>query len=703
VGNLSELTLQTSYHKGRDDIAEAFYLPCMRRSIAYDRAVGYFRSTAFVIAWPALREFVRRGGRMRVLCSQVLSRDDIDALESGYAARLDDALASRFLEEVRSLMRDDVLRDPARVLAALVARGTLELQIAVLRETDVRSANGRIFHDKLGIFRDDTGNVVVFKGSMNETWTGLAADGNLESVDVAASWLGARDLERARFEEAYFADLWDNRYPTLTVRPFPKVARDELERAADPDWEASVDRLLQRPAGTSAPDARGRSLRPHQAAGLAAWTANGRRGILEFATGSGKTFTAITAIREAIREHLEVVLVVVPDQVLFRQWYDELCETTEDLQVRILRAGAGYHSWRDNLRMWTAEGDRPRIVLSTVQTAATEDFRQRVTRGRHLMLVADEVHRLGSPRNRSLLDDQLFGARLGLSATPERAGDPVGTASLLAFFGGILEPRYTLSDAVRDGVLTKYFYRPHTVELSDIESAEWGTFSREISQLRGRLAGGDQTPGLADRLQRLFIRRARVVKHAGAKVPLAVEVLAKEYVRGQRWIVYCEDLDQLNAVSQALLSAGIQNMPFHSQMEGDRAETLKWLTRLGGVVVAIKCLDEGVDVPSVTHALILASSKNPREFIQRRGRVLRTAPKKALAYVHDAIVLPPKVAPTDDERVADPITSGELARAVEFAQHADNPASAADLQQIAIEAGIDWRQLTNSGVEDADD
>ena len=137
-------------------------------------------------------------------------------------------------------------------------------------------------------------------------------------------------------------------------------------------------------------------------------------------------------------------------------------------------------------------------------------------------------------------------------------------------------------------------------------------------------------------------------------------------------------------------------------MEGDRNETLRWLDRRGGVVVAIKCLDEGVDVPSVTHALILASSKNPREFIQRRGRVLRTAPGKALAYVHDAIVLSPKTA-NDGEKIADPITAGELARAVEFAQHADNPASAADLQQIAIESGIDWRSLLGNGIEDEDD
>jgi superfamily II DNA or RNA helicase len=704
MGNLAELSLRTSYHKGRDDIAADFYLPCMQRAAEYDRAVGFFRSTAFVIAWPALRDFVRRGGKMRILCSQVLSPVDIDALDTGYTARVDEVLALRLLEEVRGVLRDEVLREPARVLAALVARGTLELQIAVLRETDLRGVQGRIFHDKLGIFRDAAGNSVIFKGSMNETWIGLAADGNLESVDVAASWMGARDLERTRYEERYFADLWSNRYTTLTVRAFPDVAREELVRAAAADCDTAIEELLAGTKDETGPaDARGRSLRPHQAAGLASWAANGRQGILEFATGSGKTFTAIAAIRDTLQQTHDVVVIVVPDQVLFAQWHKELTETTRDLQPLILRAGAGYDSWRDNLRIWTEPGDRTRIVLATVQTAASEDFRQRLAGGAHLMLVADEVHRLGSPWNRNLLDERLFGARLGLSATPERAGDPVGTAALLDYFRGILEPRYALADAVRDGVLTRYFYRPHPVQLQAQELAQWQSASAEIARLRGREARGDSTPGLHDRIQRLLIRRARVVKHAAAKVPLAVDVLTSEYRRGQRWIVYCEDLAQLNAVSQALLAAGLQNMPFHSKMEGDRSETLRWLDVRGGVVVAIKCLDEGVDVPSVTHALILASSKNPREFIQRRGRVLRTAPNKSLAYVHDAIVMPPPVPPGDDDSAPDPITSGELARAVNFALGADNPACAADLQQIAIDADIDWRSLINIGTEDTDD
>jgi superfamily II DNA or RNA helicase len=674
----------------------------MRLAVEYDRAVGFFRSTALIIAWPSLRDFVRRGGRIRVLCSQVLSSDDIDALEAGYAARVDSALELRLRAEIRSLLGDDVLREPTRVLAALVARGTIDLKVAILRESEARAPVGRIFHDKLGVFRDANANIVVFKGSMNETWSGLSADGNLESVDVAASWMGARDLERVRNEEAYFADLWNDRYPTVTVKPFPDVARGELEEAANPDWEESLSRLLHGQSSTRPGDVRGRTLRPHQSAGLAAWAANERKGILAFATGSGKTFTAITAIREAISVHREVVVVIVPDRVLFDQWYAELLETTADLGVQILRAGSGYGRWRNSLRLWTAPGDQPRLVLATAATAATDDFRRSLIGGDHLMLVADEVHRLGSPNRRQLLNERLFGARLGLSATPERAGDEAGTHALLTYFRGVLEPRYTLADAVRDGVLTRYFYRAHPVQLSEEEFVEWSAISVEAARLRGRIASGDRSSNLDSRLQHLLIRRAKVVKHAAGKVPMAAEILATEFARSQRWIVYCDDLRQLHEVSSSLASRRIRSMPFHSQMDGNRTETLRWLEKRGGVVVAIRCLDEGVDIPSVTHALILASSKNPREFIQRRGRVLRKAPGKALAYVHDTIVVPPKGLHDAGGVAGDPILAGELARAIEFAQHAENPAAAADLQQIAIEAGIEWRNLLNVGVEDAD-
>ena len=701
--SLSTLVLRTSYHKGRDDIANDFYLPAMRRATKYDRAVGYFRSAAFIIAWPALREFVANGGVMRILCSQVLSTVDIEALDAGYAARVDKTIAARLRDEVATLLEDEIMSEPTRVLAALVATEVIELKIAILQPM-LSATTTRIFHDKLGILHDAHGSVVIFKGSMNETWSGLAEDGNLESVDVACSWLGGRDKERTIYETAYFQELWTNTYPGLDVRPFPDTARETLLSAADADWESTVERLLRDRADASPTpdevgrDARGRTLKPHQAAGLAAWRANARRGILAFATGAGKTFTALDAIRESLTQFQEIPLIVVPDTTLFAQWFEELRAAMAPFGARILRVGAGYDAWRAVLSDWTAP-DGGRIVLATVQTARSSAFRNAVNRGRHLFLVADEVHRLGSPANLTLLDKTLFGPRLGLSATPERAGDDVGTSAILDYFGGVLEPRYTLADAVRDRILTPYFYRPQPVYLLDNEATMWHDLSRRIARLRAQI--GDDT-GNDPRIERLLFSRAHIVKRAAAKVDLAVRVVNETYERRQRWIIYCDDRPQLAAVTHALAEAGHIAMPFHSAMEGDRAETLRWLDRFGGIIVAIKCLDEGVDIPSVTHALILASSKNPREFVQRRGRVLRRAKNKSLAYVYDAIVMPANRVKGDDFD-PDPITSGELARAIEFAQSADNPAARGDLLAIAIDAGIDWEAFTQVGVEEADE
>lgn len=697
---LSDLPLKTAYHKGRDNIAEDFYMPCMRRATAYDRAVGFFRSTVFVVAWRSLIEFVDRGGSMRILCSHVLSDLDQGAISEGYSARRSASLAGRYRHEVMALLDDPVLREPTRILAALVALGVIEFKIAIFPAARGTSAQNRIFHDKLGLFSDSSGNKVMFKGSMNETWTGLSEDGNLESVDVAATWLGDRDRERTMVEVRYFEDLWADQYPSIDVVPFPEAAAAQLLSAAATDWQDALETLISEDDRRSSGDTRGRVLRPHQAAGIASWEANGRKGILAFATGSGKTFTAIHAIRDAVMSHNEIPIVIVPDQILFRQWDAEIREALSIEDVSVLRAGAGHSSWRDHLQKWTSHSPGKRIVLATIATAAQRDFRERVAGGSHLMLVVDEVHRLGSAVNRTILEDRKFGARLGLSATPERAGDAEGTHVLLRFFDRILEPRYTLADAVRDGVLCKYFYRAHVIRLNPDEQESWTSITKQISRLAARLDGSPPTAAIRDKMLRLGLARARILKRAQGKVDLARAVLSAEYAEGQRWIIYCDNIDQVRAVSNKLRMSGLSNMPYHSQIEGDREETLKWFERNGGILVAIKCLDEGVDIPAVTHALILASSKNPREYVQRRGRVLRRHPGKALAYVHDAVVLPSDVNPNvREEDVGSKIVLGEMSRAIEFAHSADNAGAESDLVSIAIDCGVEWSNLAGEGTE----
>lgn len=712
MAGLAELALARAYHKPEDDIARAFYLPAVAASTRYDRAVGYFSSTVFLLAWPSLKAFAANGGRMRLICSPILSDADHDAMREGYSARAEERLAETIAASFAGLIATDGLVKPTVVLSSLVAAGVIDCKVAWVGDT----AGGRprrLFHDKVGLLADAHGNHVAFKGSMNETWPGLALDGNLESVDVFASWRDDGERQRVEDEADYFDRLWEGTWPGVVTRPLPESARAEIVSAADAArWPEFVDEIcleLERAASWS-PEvgkAGGRTPRPHQTAALDAWVARGRRGLFEHATGSGKTFTALCAMNDGLRRG-EIPLVLVPSDLLLLQWEGEIRSAFEGAGLQLLVCGGGHTGWRENarLRSWTrppAAGQRPRAVLSTLQTAASANFLGLCRGGAHLFMVADEVHRLGAAGMRRVFGLET-GARLGLSATPRRVGDPEGTNAILAYFGGVVPPPFGLADAILSGALTPYAYSAHTVELSPDEQARWLEISSTVRRLRRRCGDdGEARPGLRDRLKLLLIQRARVIKGAGGKVAAAVSVLQAHARPGQRWIVYCDDAVQLGRVKAALREAGLPDVyEYHSAMPGDRSRTLDLFERRGGIVVSIRCLDEGVDIPAVSHALVLASSRNPREFIQRRGRVLRRHPGKSLAHVHDVIVTPG--APEDGGDL-DSMLSGELARAIEFGRHAVNPACVADLNRIAARFGVtlDAADAGFEGDDDVDD
>ena len=628
-------------------------------------------------------------------------------MSEGYAARSESVQAEMLRSEFRRLLDGPGTVKPARVLAALIALGVVDFRIAWVG----KRAGGkpkRLFHDKLGIFRDDDGEAVAFKGSMNETWPGLALDGNLESVDVYTSWAGARERERIDTEQRYFDELWAGTYIGVTTVPLPEVVLDDIIEAADTEhWQDLVDEIVVEITGAAArsPDPKpgGRVPRAHQVAALEAWRLKGRRGILEHATGSGKTFTALCAIDESLAKG-ETVLVLVPSELLLRQWAGEIRSTFDHIGVRLLLCGAGHSGWRSQnmLPRWTRDaGPSARVVLATLQTASTPEFIDACRPGAHLFLVADEVHRLGAPQARNVLAID-SGPRLGLSATPERAGDPVGTAAILAYFEGIVQPPFTLFDAITAGTLTPYAYNVHRISLEADEQARWDKLTNEIRKAYAQaMSADDDTAAQHLNLKRLLIRRARIVKGARKKVDAAATLVSRDYRPGDRWIVYCDDQRQLLAVMNALRAAGCNEvLEYHTAMAGDALQTLGLFEQRGGVVVSIRCLDEGVDIPSVTHALILASSKNPREYVQRRGRVLRRAPRKSLAQIHDVLVTP-RLDP--DEAPATAIVEGELVRAIEFGRHAINPSCITDLERLAIEHGLDPNVLLNTGIEDDDD
>ena len=705
---LKEQTYLTSYNKAEHDIADMFYLPCMRYSNHYDRISGYFGSTIYIIAWDALREFIENGGKMRLICSPYVSDEDAAALANGYSAKNDKLLAESLAREVQALFDDSFLTAPAKLLAYMISKEIIDVKIAVPTGNESPNAR-RLFHDKVGIFIDPEGNKVGFRGSMNETYKGLSSDGNMESIDVFPNWLDSRDAERVDDASAFFEKLWSESASGIVVYRFPDASKEILRAKAEGvKWHELLDeiRVEEDKAKKWKPShhAGSRTPRPHQVNALETWVKNGRRGILEHATGSGKTFTAMCAIHDAFKRN-EVVLVLVPSRDLLKQWDRGLKATLLEDTIYYLLCGDNNIEWKKpgTLASWTSVGgSTQRIILATMDTACSEDFVKNVSQGNHLFVVADEVHRLGSPRRRTALNINA-GARLGLSATPRRYGDPQGTAAIFEYFGGLVPPPYTLDDAIKSGVLTKYFYNPLTITLTKKEQQDWNDVTKQINQFiaRQKVNGNTDTNIPSNtRLKQLLINRARIVKNASGKVPLAINLLIKEYVNGQSWIIYCDNITQLKAVLRGAIDAGFDAFEYYADMEGDRDETLRYFTKNGGVLVSIRCLDEGVDIPSTTHALILASSQNPREFIQRRGRILRNSHGKLFAHLYDAITVP--VVEAEETPKSMSIIIGELSRAIQFGLGAENPACVTDLKNIAVDFQIDYNNLQNTGMEDDD-
>lgn len=704
--SLKDYSFKVCYSKDSDDIAESFYLPCLSNSTRYDRVSGYFGSTIYILAWSSLKDFVKNGGRMRIICSPYLTEEDQKAIEEGLKSKQEEVLRISLQKEFDSIFNNEYLSAPSRALACLISMDVINIKIAV-GESAMSPEIKRLFHDKVGLFYD-LDSIVGFRGSINETYKGLSDDGNIESIDVFPNWVGGRDEERVLTASKHFDDLWNNKIPNVSLFELPEEIRSQVKNRANiSDWEVFVDEVsvsINRAKRWAAEKKKGgRKPKPHQCDALDNWVKQGHRGIFEHATGSGKTYSALCAIRKSLEEHKSVI-VLVPSTDLLKQWEKEIKEALSDMQIQFLPCGDNNNQWKkdDVLNLWTRKNeDYYMVTLAVMDTAASPYFISRIAQGEHLFVVADEVHRMGSPVRRQFFTIKA-GYRLGLSATPKRYGDPEGTKAIIDYFGPIVQPPFTLKDAIDAEVLTPYFYKPYPISLNNKEQEEWDMLTKEIKKRYAVVAQTKDKNAKDDlRIQTLMIARSRILKKAESKISLAQDIIKANYKKGQKWIVYCEDTNQLESVLTSINTLpGIQAFEYHSAMEGDRVETLKYFNKVGGIMVSIKCLDEGVDIPSTSHALILASSKNPREFVQRRGRILRRSEGKNFSRLFDAIVVPNKV---DDEDSKDPrfnIIEAELCRAIQFGEWSEDKTCVTKLKAIAIEYGLNYNTINEGGLED---
>lgn len=698
---LSDLSLQISYRTGEDDLLRDFYRPCLVQSVLYRRAVGYFTSSGLAYAAKGLANLVARGGKMRLIASPYLSDEDINALERAKdnPDKVLKDIVTRSLNDVENLLEGDRLN----ALSWLAASGALEVKLA-LRVNEQGRFTRSIYHEKIGIFSDEEDNHVAFTGSANETAGGLIE--NFESIKVFRSWGDTEAYTSLIIRD--FDSLWENKTSGLQVLNFSETSRELLKRYQTghrPDPEHELDFEPETAVVKNDPPTQDRPvqalnfgtqrpLRVYQEEAIQKWFEASCRGILEMATGAGKTLTALNAINRLADRGPLAVIISCPYVNLAEQWVRELQGAGIP---RPIKAFGGVDKWRVSLQAGMTAlqyGQRRFLPIVVVnRTFLSESFQKLLCPDRvpHL-LVADEMHNLGAENLRNRLNPGIQ-YRLGLSATPERHMDDQGTQALTDYFGKVVFT-YDLAQAIRDGNLCKYYYHPILVDLDEEESVEYLELSTQIGKLMARHNRNEPLP---QGLKVLLLKRARIMASASGKIPALRKVL-KDLRDQNRPVIkalfYCGDgqvddpsddegtMRQMDAVIHLLgREADLRVARFsHAEPMAVREQLLTdvKIGRLDGLV-AIRCLDEGIDLPDIRMGFLLASSTNPRQFIQRRGRLLRKAEGKDHAEIWDFIVTPPLSGEMDNYNYERLMLMRELRRVQEFCQTAINSDAAASV------------------------
>ena len=659
-----DLPIDSEYRSFRKDIVRNFLIPVLSETVIYQRAVGFFSSSSLLEVSKGITGLVRNKGYIQLICSPYLSEEDFEAIKKGYSERdlFYSILIKRLLEPLTYFEEQRL-----NLLANLIKDGSLDIRIAFTKN---KSGLG-IYHEKMGVAQDFEGNIIAFSGSMNESQT--AFNLNYESIDVFCSWKNQDQMSRVESKLHAFNSIWNSNEPNMETIEFPEIKEEIIKRYLnskpnlDVDYEEfeiidKTDRLVEYnqnqiriPYGVK--------LYNYQIEAIDEWQNNEFVGIFDMATGTGKTFTAlggIVKLYESIGGEFGIII-VCPFQHLVEQW-------VEDIKLFGINPIIGYskssqRDWRN--RLSSAIRDQKLKVknkgffcLVTTNATYRSNFVQNqiIKIKDNALLVVDEAHNFGAETLREMLPAH-FNYRLALSATLERHNDEIGTDALLNYFGKkCIE--YTLERAISEKKLTEYNYFPVLVTLSPEELDVYIELSNRISKCIVTDKTGKQS--LNQLGKQLAIQRARVV--AGAKNKLSAIRQVMEPLRNESHIlVYCgaasilepdedetpvsnEDLRQIDQVTFILGNElNMRVSQFTSKEDIEERKILKKEFEKGEMLqalIAIKCLDEGVNIPKIKTAIILASTTNPKEYIQRRGRVLRLAEGKDFSNIYDFITIP---------------------------------------------------------------
>lgn len=649
--SFKDLDIKIKYDSDNDDVLNEFYIPVLSNSVKYLRLSGFFSSTSLAVSAKGLEEFIKKDGKMQLICSAILSEEDWKKIKEVYSSPID-LIEEKFLIDLNNISNSFV-KDNLAALGFMLANENLEIKIALPKE------DKGIFHSKIGILMDSLGDMVSFSGSDNETAYGWKY--NIEEFKVFKSWISGQ--EEYLNEDLYnFYQYWDNLAQRLDIVDLPEAVNNELIKLAPNSYlDIKIHDNPFEPKGEDdeedEDDGIEFKLRGYQEEAINNWFNADKSGIFEMATGTGKTFTALGCMNRLLIEYSEnhkplLVVISTPTSHLVDQWKNDVLKFDVDL---IVKAYSASNSWKrkiSNQLLDLSVGELNNIVILTTHKTLSKDyFRDFISEANvDSLLIVDEVHGIGSTNQRLALDASLYNFKLGLSATPERWYDDEGNEAIFSFFGDVVY-KFTLSDALirinpdtGKTFLTPYEYHPIFVELTDSEFEDYSYYTYIVSVLYRKLKSnkGDKLK-IKNDIRNNLQKRQNVLNKASNKYVALQELvfnLKKDNKDLKNLLVYCHDTKQLKKVSSILDEVGIRKHKFTGEEHIEERINLLNHFSIGNIhaLVAMKCLDEGVDVPSAETAIIMASTSNPREYIQRRGRILRRHPDKDLAIIYDMIV-----------------------------------------------------------------
>ena len=581
---------------------------------------------------------------MQIIASPKLTEEDINTINMGYKMK-DDVYLDAMIRELSNIS-SPVEKERLNYLATLIADDRLDIKIAVMD-------NYGAYHEKFGLIEDSDSNRIMFTGSMNETANGQYT--NFESFVVFKSWeFGGKEYIDEYVKN--FNDLWENKTNRLEIKEFPLAVKEKLLEYRLPNYKDEnipeisddIEDDLFENKYPRLPD--WFKPRDYQNEAITRWQENNYRGLLSMATGTGKTLTGLLGLTRLYNEEKKLATIIVcPYQHLVEQWAEDvrafninpvLCYSKYDWRSQVYRKIKFINNGTiDNFTLITTN--------STFVSQDMKDFISKIES--NILLIVDEAHNSSQGEMRSALDDK-YKYRLGLSATPRKFRDDEATEFIYNFFGGEVYS-FDLKRAIDEDFLTKYYYYPHVISLTEDEQIKYNDLSTKIAQ---NIKEENGKIIINDFAKNLLIKRARLIASASNKL-LELRSLLSDYQDKNFILVYCgaaktiddDDNNEVKQIEKVCRILGkeyeISNHKFTAEESPEKRKEIIDMFSDGRslqAIVAIKCLDEGVNIPAIQHAFILASSTDPKEFIQRRGRVLRKYKDKEFAYIHDFVTVP---------------------------------------------------------------